>query len=62
MGLDIGLRGSEVFACLIGANGAGKSTTLMTIFGVERAAQGEIQFNAGHRSCFDVKIEIVAAG
>jgi len=31
-------------ACLIGANGAGKSTTLMTIFGVERAAQGEIQF------------------
>ena len=31
-------------ACLIGANGAGKSTTLMTIFGVERAARGEIQF------------------
>ena len=31
-------------ACLIGANGAGKSTTLMTIFGVERAAQGKIQF------------------
>ena len=31
-------------ACLIGANGAGKSTTLMTIFGVERAAKGEIQF------------------
>ena len=31
-------------ACLIGANGAGKSTTLMTIFGVERAARGEIRF------------------
>ena len=31
-------------ACLIGANGAGKSTTLMTIFGVERAAQGKILF------------------
>jgi branched-chain amino acid transport system ATP-binding protein len=31
-------------ACLIGANGAGKSTTLMTIFGVARAAQGKIQF------------------
>ena len=31
-------------ACLIGANGAGKSTTLMTIFGVERAAKGEIHF------------------
>ena len=31
-------------ACLIGANGAGKSTTLMTIFGVQRASQGEIFF------------------
>ena len=31
-------------ACLIGANGAGKSTTLMTIFGVERATRGEIRF------------------
>ncbi len=31
-------------ACLIGANGAGKSTTLMTIFGVQRASQGEIKF------------------
>jgi len=31
-------------ACLIGANGAGKSTTLMTIFGVARAAKGKIQF------------------
>jgi branched-chain amino acid transport system ATP-binding protein len=32
-------------ACLIGANGAGKSTTLMTIFGVQQAAKGEIRFN-----------------
>ena len=31
-------------ACLIGANGAGKSTTLMTIFGVQQASQGEIRF------------------
>ncbi len=31
-------------ACLIGANGAGKSTTLMTIFGVTRAARGKIHF------------------
>jgi branched-chain amino acid transport system ATP-binding protein len=31
-------------ACLIGANGAGKSTTLLTIFGVQRAAKGEIRF------------------
>jgi len=34
-------------ACLIGANGAGKSTTLLTIFGVQRAKQGEIRFK-GH--------------
>jgi branched-chain amino acid transport system ATP-binding protein len=32
-------------ACLIGANGAGKSTTLMTVFGVRRAAKGQILFN-----------------
>lgn len=31
-------------ACLIGANGAGKSTTLLTIFGVQRAKRGEILF------------------
>ena len=31
-------------ACLIGANGAGKSTTLMTIFGVQQAKKGEIIF------------------
>jgi branched-chain amino acid transport system ATP-binding protein len=31
-------------ACLIGANGAGKSTTLMTIFGVQPASEGKIQF------------------
>ena len=31
-------------ACLIGANGAGKSTTLLTIFCIQRAAKGEIRF------------------
>jgi len=31
-------------ACLIGANGAGKSTTLMTICGVEPAQKGTIYF------------------
>lgn len=30
--------------CLIGANGAGKSTTLMTISGINRAAKGSIEF------------------
>jgi branched-chain amino acid transport system ATP-binding protein len=29
-------------ACLIGANGAGKSTTLMTIFGIQPATHGKI--------------------
>ncbi len=32
-------------ACLIGANGAGKSTTLLTIFGVRKARRGTIHFN-----------------
>jgi len=32
-------------ACLIGANGAGKSTTLLTIFGVQPASKGEIVFD-----------------
>jgi len=42
-GISCGIPQGEI-ACLIGANGAGKSTTLMTIFGVERAARGEIRF------------------
>ncbi len=33
--------------CLIGANGAGKSTTLMTIFGVQPCRKGKIVFD-GH--------------
>ena len=32
-------------ACLIGANGAGKSTTLLTIFCVQPATKGEIVFD-----------------
>jgi branched-chain amino acid transport system ATP-binding protein len=42
-GISCAIRQGEI-ACLIGANGAGKSTTLMTIFGVERASRGEIRF------------------
>lgn len=30
--------------CLIGANGAGKSTTLMSISGIQRVTSGEIEF------------------
>ncbi len=46
-------------ACLIGANGAGKSTTLMTIFGVQRAASGKILFRGNPIQKF--KPEKVAA-
>jgi branched-chain amino acid transport system ATP-binding protein len=46
-------------ACLIGANGAGKSTTLMTIFGVQRAAQGQIKFDG--RPIHRLRPEKVAA-
>ncbi len=42
-GISCAIPQGEI-ACLIGANGAGKSTTLMTIFGVERAFRGEIRF------------------
>ena len=42
-GISCAIQKGEI-ACLIGANGAGKSTTLMTIFGVEKASQGEIYF------------------
>jgi branched-chain amino acid transport system ATP-binding protein len=42
-GVSCSIAEGEI-ACLIGANGAGKSTTLMTIFGVQRASQGEIRY------------------
>jgi branched-chain amino acid transport system ATP-binding protein len=42
-GISCNIQKGEI-ACLIGANGAGKSTTLMTIFGVQRASKGEIRF------------------
>ncbi len=46
-------------ACLIGANGAGKSTTLMTIFGVQRASRGVIRFKGN--AIQDYRPEKVAA-
>ena len=46
-------------ACLIGANGAGKSTTLLTIFGVQRAARGEILYKG--RPIHQLRPEQVAA-
>jgi branched-chain amino acid transport system ATP-binding protein len=42
-GVDIDVNDGEIVA-LIGANGAGKSTMMMTIFGNPRAREGEIRF------------------
>ncbi len=51
--------GAGDIACLIGANGAGKSTTLLTIFCVQRAAEGEIRFKG--RPIHHLRPEQVAA-
>ncbi|VEN74711.1 leucine/isoleucine/valine transporter subunit; ATP-binding component of ABC superfamily [Candidatus Desulfarcum epimagneticum] len=44
-GVSLSIHDGEIM-CLIGANGAGKSTTLMTISGVEKAARGRIFFDS----------------
>src|SRR5271168_2093605 len=43
-GIDIDVNEGEIVT-LIGANGAGKSTTMMTIFGSPRARNGSIVFD-----------------
>jgi branched-chain amino acid transport system ATP-binding protein len=43
-GIDIDVNQGEIVT-LIGANGAGKSTTMMTIFGSPRARKGSIVFD-----------------
>ncbi len=43
-GISLEVRGGEIVA-LLGANGAGKSTTLLTIAGVIAARRGEISWN-----------------
>src|SRR5450631_3178571 len=42
-GIDIDVNEGEIVT-LIGANGAGKSTTMMTIFGSPRARKGSVNF------------------
>jgi branched-chain amino acid transport system ATP-binding protein len=42
-GIDLEVKRGEII-CLIGSNGAGKSTTLMTISGILRPAAGAISF------------------
>jgi branched-chain amino acid transport system ATP-binding protein len=43
-GINIEVKEKEI-VCLIGGNGAGKSTTLMTISGINRPKKGRIIFN-----------------
>ena len=43
-GVDLDVMNGEIVT-LIGANGAGKSTTMMTIFGAPRARKGRIVFD-----------------
>jgi branched-chain amino acid transport system ATP-binding protein len=43
-GVSMRVREGSI-CCLIGANGAGKSTTLMAISGIQRISSGEIQYD-----------------
>jgi branched-chain amino acid transport system ATP-binding protein len=59
-GVDLEVRPGELI-CLIGANGAGKSSTLRAISGLLRAAHGRIVF-AGHEIQRREPADILAAG
>ncbi len=45
-GIDLEVAGGEL-VCLVGANGAGKSSTLRAISGLAPAAPGAIRFDGG---------------
>ena len=49
-GIDIDVNEGEIVT-LIGANGAGKSTTMMTIFGVPARQAGSSSTGATSRTC-----------
>jgi branched-chain amino acid transport system ATP-binding protein len=57
-GVSISIPKGKI-VCLIGANGAGKSTTLMTIFGIQPATKGEIFYEG--RAIHKLQPEAVAA-
>lgn len=45
MGVSLDIKAGEI-VCLIGSNGAGKSTTLMSISGIQPCHQGKIYFES----------------
>src|SRR6185503_17902680 len=52
-GIDLAVEAGEM-VCLIGANGAGKSTTLRAITGLVRAAAGRIRYDGSEISSLRV--------
>ena len=52
-GIDLAVEAGEM-VCLIGANGAGKSTTLRAITGLVRAAAGRIRYDGAEISALRV--------
>ncbi|MFO1082369.1 MAG: ABC transporter ATP-binding protein [Reyranellaceae bacterium] len=66
-GVAIGAAAREV-VCIVGANGAGKSSLIRTIHGIEKPARGRIRFDGtdvtgwpSHRTC-EIGIGHVAEG
>jgi len=59
-GISLHIEEKEI-VCLIGSNGAGKSTTLMTINGVVHPSQGNVQFRGQDISRLDAH-KIAALG
>lgn len=58
-GVDLSLRAGEVF-CLLGHNGAGKSTVIKALAGLLKPSSGEIEFTAN--ACAGGKLGHAAAG
>jgi ABC-type branched-subunit amino acid transport system ATPase component len=63
-GLSLSVNAGET-VCVVGANGAGKSTILRAIMGAQRAFEGQIFFAGRIKSCapgFIVQVRTARAG